>query len=86
MTDSTSPTDRPQMTKLNVASWWGRRSGEIGTAYCSQSGWREAVWKRNRRGRWYEASATLRPVIAIDFQTGQVVLGEPIPQEHKSDG
>lgn len=62
--------------KQHTAGWYGRSSGNSASIYCALNGWREAVWKRDPRGRWYEASATMRSVIGID-QIGNVTLGEP---------
>jgi hypothetical protein len=59
-----------------VAGWWGRRSADSATIYCTQNGWREATWERHRRKGWREVSATIRPVVGFDA-FGQAVLGEP---------
>lgn len=61
--------------EIRTASWWGRTSGDARTIHCAQNGWREAIWKR-KRGKWYEAAATIRPVIAVDL-LGNVTLGDP---------
>lgn len=59
---------------VRVAGWWGRQSAESRTIFCAQNGWREAVWKRDEHGKWYEASATLRSVVRLNWD-GSVALG-----------
>lgn len=65
----------PQTT-IQTANWWGRRSADSATIYCAQNGWREATWRRDRKGKWQEIDATIRPVVSIDH-IGNVTLGEP---------
>jgi hypothetical protein len=61
--------------RVEVSSWWGRRSADSATIHCAQNGWREAVWERDDEGVWQEIAATLSPVIGIRHD-GSAILGE----------
>jgi hypothetical protein len=61
--------------EVRVSGWYGRRSGDPGTIHCTSNGWRDAIWRRDSRGRWYEAEATMRRVVSVDG-IGNVTLGE----------
>lgn len=63
--------------QITVSHWWGRRSGWV--SHCSQNGWREATWVRDKKG-WHEINATLRPVVGMTLY-GEPILGEPRPKE-----
>jgi hypothetical protein len=65
------------MTPLLVSHWHGRHSADPATVYCTNSGWREAVWRLGSDGAWYEAEATMRKVVGFDA-AGCAVLGEKV--------
>lgn len=74
MADPTPPT-----TEIRTAHWYGRMNA-FTPAYCTLNGWREGIWRRDDKGKWYEAEATIRPVVGITIggmDDGRRILGEP---------
>lgn len=56
-----------KIQKQHTAGWYGRSSGNSASIYCALNGWREAVWKRDPRRRWYEASTTTTEQVFTGF-------------------